>query len=52
MRTALVDYVAQIPLTPVTCYRAGTSDGGSGPAVRVIEAAHLIITAPQYAVQR
>ncbi len=52
MNTALVNYVATIPLAPVSCFTAGNSAGGSGPALRVIEAAELIINSPQYAIQR
>lgn len=52
MNTSLVNYVSTIPLTPVACYTAGNSNGGSGPALRVIEAAELIINSPQYAIQR
>jgi uncharacterized protein (DUF1800 family) len=52
MQTSLIDYVSQIPLTPVACHQSGSSYGGSGPAVRVIEAAELIINSPQYAIQR
>lgn len=51
MQSSLINYVGQIPLTPVSCYGTG-SLGGSGPAVRVIEAAELIINSPQYAIQR
>lgn len=51
MQTSLINYVGQIPLTPVSCFGSG-SFGGSGPAVRVIEAAELIINSPQYAIQR
>jgi len=51
MRSTLIDDVAGIPLAPVACFGSG-SDGGSGPAQRVIEAAALIINSSQYAVQR
>jgi uncharacterized protein (DUF1800 family) len=51
MQSALVTYVGQIPLAPMACFGSGTS-GGTGPAVRVIETAELIINSPQYAIQR
>jgi uncharacterized protein (DUF1800 family) len=51
MQSALVSYVGQIPQSPLACFGSGTS-GGTGPAIRVIETAELIINSPQYAIQR
>jgi uncharacterized protein (DUF1800 family) len=50
MQSALVSYIGTIPLAPVSCY-GSNSFGGSGPAMRVIEATELIINSPQYAIQ-
>jgi uncharacterized protein (DUF1800 family) len=51
MQSALASYIGTIPLTPLACFGSGTS-GGTGPAIRIIEAAELIINSPQYAIQR
>ncbi len=51
MQSALTTYLAGVPLTPVSCYGTGSA-GGSGPAVRVIDAVQAIINSSQYAIQR
>ena len=52
MRNTLINYINTIPLSPASCYAPNSSSGGSGPAVRVIEATQLIINSSQYAIQR